>query len=310
MTRGAQHDAVQTTAMGRPVRHKPRPFKNWRRGLRHAARLRIALLANRRIVLNHQMGKVGSLSVARAIGGLPQTTVFHSHWIPPKTLAAGPRGQPDAVRALFRDQDPYGFGPRLWRHVLTPGRPVDVVTLVRDPIARNVSWYFDLLDKFWGVRDAHRVIDPARVRAEFFTRFDHDEAIEWMDRQVHDVYGIDVYGRPFDADRGWSIIEAPPVRLLILRTEAPDARKAEAIETFFHAPEGSVSIPSRNVSAAKPYAGAYDTFRREARLPAGYVERMCSSRFVGHFFTPEEADAMRRRWSAPERPSLASAPER
>ncbi|RMH29524.1 MAG: hypothetical protein D6693_01840 [Planctomycetota bacterium] len=280
--------------MRRKIRHKPRPFKNWRRGLRHAVRLRLALAAGRRVVLDHQVGKVGSLSVARAIGRIPGTAVFHSHWIPPRDLAAGPRT--DAERALMTDQDPYGFGPRLWRHVLTPGRPVDVVTLVRDPVARNISWYFDLLDKFWRVRDAHRVVPAPRLHAEFFDRFDHDAPVRWFDDQIREVYGIDVYDHPFDPGVGWAIIDQPPVRLLVLRTEATDDAKARAIEAFFDRPAGSVSIPARNVSAAKPHAAAYDAFRRTVALPEAYLERMYGSRMARHFFAPEELDRLRARW--------------
>jgi len=282
--------------MRRPNRHKPRPFKNWRRGLRHAVRLRSAIARNRRIVLDHQMGKVGSLSVARAISAIPGVTVFHSHWIPPRSLAAGPQGADAVTRALFRDQDPYGFGPRLWREALAPGRPVDVVTLVRDPIARNISWYFDLLDKFWRIRNAHEKIPLERLHAEFFDRFDHDVPIRWFDDQIRAVYGVDAYAHAFDPEIGWTIIEAPPLRLLILRTELPDASKAAAIEAFFDRPPGSVTIPERNVSAAKPHAGAYELFRRSVTLPDEYLDRMYGSRMAQRFFSAEELDRLRARW--------------
>ena len=87
-------------------------------------------------------------------------------------------------------------------------RTLKIVTLVRDPIGRNVSMYFHDLH-YWlayyfsevrpdrdGARRNRPLIDCFRET------FDHRYPLDWFDKELKRLSGIDVYEHAFDRTTG------------------------------------------------------------------------------------------------------------
>lgn len=241
-------------------------------------------------VIVYQMGKVGSTTITRTLEEAGVTPVFQVHTMSPDRRRRIHERNPERPR-----WDPWeARGKALYSRVANGQGPADVVTLVREPVARNVSAYFERLDIFGpGKRPTQREVE-AHVNA-FLNGYRHEVPLRWFDDELASTLGIDVYEHRFPAEEGWTLIEGEPYRVLVIKLEIPDPEQARALSSVVE-PDG-IEVSRQNVSDAKAYAEVYDAFEDEVRLPGDYVDRMHSSRYAQHFYTERELAQARRRWT-------------
>ena len=244
-------------------------------------------------IVVYQMAKVGSSAVVEALqrAGLP---VFHIHRMNAEHLTR----MQERRRAL--DWDPWEpsasdrLGLRMRRKVMDHDRRVAIVSFVRDPVARNISSYFEWLHLVWRGEDVLERVPLDRLLDGFHERFPHDEALTWFDDEMLPVTGIDVYSAPFPPS-GHVVFEREKKRLLILKAELSDAGKSEALSSFLG--RGALTIAPVNQTAGKATGAAYQRFQKELRLDRNYLSRMLDSRYARHFYTPEERDGLWRKYT-------------
>lgn len=273
----------------------PRPLRlsvsrfHFRREVRRAA------AAPTPPVLVYTAPKVASTAVTEALRAAGQS-VFHVHMI-----------SPDSMRALREAMRRRGLARMKWdglgledignaiaAELIEPRRPARVVSLVRDPVARNVSFYFETLDVLWQTERAHERVPVERLLAEFHERFLHERGVDWFDNEFEPVLGLDVYEHPFPHEQGYQRINSGPYEVLIMRHDLDDRVKERCLAELVGAP--SVSLTPRNVGAQKPYADVYREFLRRVELPEGYVRRLLDSKYARHFYGPEELARFRAKW--------------
>jgi hypothetical protein len=244
-------------------------------------------------VVVYQMAKVGSSAVVHALvrSRLP---VFHVHRIHPANI--------ERVRARRRELGWRDY-PRVARHeqmarqirerVLATRKPARFITLVKDPIARNLSSYFEHLDAIWGVDDAHEKVPLQDLCDGFATRYPHEEPLNWFDHEVLPVLGIDVYTQPFPAE-GHVVLRSPLYELLVVKSEIPDETKRDAIANFLGGRVAAIGRANRTEATAK--GKVYKEFMRRVELSAAHVEEMLGARYTAHFYDPAEREALRQRY--------------
>ena len=84
-------------------------------------------------------------------------------------------------------------------------------------------------------------------------------------------------------------------RILILKTEIPDDQKERALGDFFEFP--FFHLVKDNVADEKDYNDLYRQFIDEIRFPLDYIEKMYKSRYVQHFYSQQEIERFRMRWT-------------
>lgn len=259
-------------------------------------------------VLVYQMGNVGSMTICRSLEALvPAPRVYHPHFLSYEGLRR--------IRRLHRRNWPATPGRHVWqceylREALDAGRGPErwkVISLVRDPVARNISSFFHVLDfrVGFGFDERSASTPPDRLQEELVTAFreydGHDEPLDFFDEELHAVLNWDVYEHEFDPGRGYGIYAAPGMDVLILRLEDLNRVAAKAFHEFLGLPDFRL-VPS-NRAEEKSYAAAYERFRREARFDDEYLDRMYGSRFARHFYSEQELLRFRNRWSSSDRRS-------
>jgi hypothetical protein len=238
------------------------------------------------------MSKTASSAVVRAVRDAVSQPVYKVHLLAPDRI--------QQQEEHYRRTDPE-IRPRhifhashLVRHLPTPEHPWLVVTIVREPVIRSAS------DFFQSGRRLGRLGDEEETLA-LFERFAIDQGIprttDWFDRELAPTLGIDVYEHPFDPAVGYAVIETPAVRLLVLRQESLDAAP-RALADFLGV-AADVAIPAENVGAAKEYGDLYAAVVGRARFGADALDLAYGSRYARHFYSPTEIDDLRARWSEP-----------
>lgn len=252
-------------------------------------------------VLVYQMAKVASTTVLHSIRhSRPGRPVFHVHTLTSEgieTLGKFYRwcrvpALPWAVHLLVSR-----FLVEQLQQGVTPGR-WKVVTLVRDPIARNLSLLFQLGPRLIpDFRDicADRTLDPVKVFQSFERRFPAQvRCLRWFDDELGRVFGVNPLAVPFDREAGHQVYRGSIADVLLIRTDRLNEVGAEALKSFlgletFHWKRGKVGVGRAN---GRHYAELLDRIV----LPPEYVDSFYESRETRHFFTPGELDLMRARW--------------
>ena len=256
-------------------------------------------------VIVYTIGKTGSSTVLATLGAaLPDRPVWQIHHLQPERIdrseasyKAMPKpivtGHVVAARHVRRHRPP------------TVDDPWDVITLVREPVAQDVSVFFQVGERrgFFRVDESGRLLDPPTVN-ELLDRFatwrDHEDDARWFDEDFEPSLGIDVYERPFDPAAGFATYAGARARVLLLRTEDLRRVGAPALAEFLGIPEPE--LLDANVGDDKRYAEVYASMRARG-VDRALIDRLHATKLARHFYTPAELADARARWAGPERPS-------
>jgi len=107
---------------------------------------------------------------------------------------------------------------------------------------------------------------------------------------------MDVYKYEFPKKKGYQTIKEGQYKLLILKLEIPDERMEKAIIDFLNLDDG-FKLQKSNVGKKKEYAELYQKFKENVELPQSYIDKMLNSKYTKHFYTEEEIEEARERWS-------------
>jgi hypothetical protein len=185
------------------------------------------------------------------------------------------------------------LGLCLRRELLERGGRAAIVTLVRDPIARNISSYFEHLDFIWERQNAHESVSVDLLIEGFRTRFPHHEPLTWFDDEMLRVTGLDVFEQKFP-ECGHLIVRNENVELLVMKSELPNTMKAAILSNVACRP---VSLSVANSTSTKPKGAVFQEFMNKLRLDARYVDEMLESRYTRHFYTEPERAAFRNKYT-------------
>ena len=235
------------------------------------------------------MGRVGSTSIYNALSELEDFQITHTHMLNEERLNGFVRNResrglqmPNHV-ADSRD---------VIENIIKKNTPVKVISLVRDPMARNVSAFFNNLDSF-GFRSVEsRENATAEALLKKFSVYDHKIPIRWFSLEFRDVFGFSVFGTPFNFETKSLTIFRKNVSLLVLRLEDKDDVKIAALEKFLGV-EG-LTIPNDN-SGGK-FGEAYEQFKHLFKPDEELVNSIYNTKLVHHFYKPEEVRKMKARW--------------
>jgi hypothetical protein len=215
-------------------------------------------------VLVYQMGKVGSTSVYESLVACGVAAV-HFHWM-----------EPVYMRQIAKKER------------------VEIITLVREPIGRCISEFFQNFELHTGADYHQDAFDMPTLCELFLSNQYFWRPLPWFDEEMKPRLGVDVYDYPFPQERGWLVIGTGIYRLLILKAELDDTTKETIIADFLKL--GSFELVRANTAQEKAYADTYRAFIRNIRLPETYVEAMCNAKYTRHFYGETEIAAMRSKW--------------
>lgn len=249
------------------------------------------------LIIVHQMGRAASMTLVNTIrASNPGVSVLHTHWL----NAANVRERLERVRdretpwhlAISRTLHEELGESDLRRY------PFRIVSVIREPVARNVSAFFLDLDRF--IPNLDRRLRAADLATEelvevFLNDFPHHEALEWFQSQLNEPLDIDWFSQPFPTEKGWQLRDFDNRQMLLIRTDDLNRCYQEAFGALLGtSPERLEQSHVSNRSS--PYADLIAQFRRAVRLPQSYLDHVYATPFVSHFFTQQEIDRYRDKW--------------
>ena len=224
------------------------------------------------------MGKVGSVSIQVALRQKGLHTM-HSHWMRVE-------GEYPTIKEHLVEEIKSG-ARNDWK----------VICPVREPVARNVSAFFQSAHKYYPDYRDYKYKEA--VLESFLYKYNHQWPDLWFNAEIMNVFDFDPFLKKFNRSQGYQIYEVEHGEILILRLE--DANKAvpKAMEEFLGLER--VEMATSN-SIAGRHNGTrvgkiYDEFMETAELPDGFLNAIYDTRYAKHFYSKREIKNFKRKWS-------------
>ncbi len=258
--------------------------------------LNARLAKNKQIYLVLQPGKVGSKSI---VSHLQRTRIddcpFHIHYLnlsKSTTEQAGPLGRD----LIFPQINSFDFFERRLIAYSHAGGKIKVVCGVRDPWSRGRSAFRQNLESIlaYGSRRTTRhtcsgCFVSMRTLITLFHNFNSKFYIEWFDKELFRLTGIDVYQHPFPVEDGYATLSNQCFDVFLYRYDRLGELGIQyGLNQFIGAPD-VVTIPRTN---AYPECEVSLVASIQAcHYPDSVNDYFVHSRLVKHFFTEDEIDA-------------------
>ena len=227
-------------------------------------------------VLVYQMGKVASSSIRKTL----QKSGFkvrHFHYFNWDFI-----GQEKSTKSALGIDD-------------IKAQKVKIVTLTRDPVARNISAFFQNIEVFTGPSAAET--DVSQLIEAFLSKYHHLIPLNWFDEEFRTYTGVDVYEHKFDKDLGYSKILQDDVQVLLIKSEVSDTTKLLALNNFLCGGGRQISkMETSNQALDKTYSVLYKKFIGSVTFDTPYLEMMYGSQYAKHFYSDKEIETFISRW--------------
>ncbi|TRU77559.1 MAG: AerL protein [Microcystis viridis Mv_BB_P_19951000_S69] len=271
--------------------------------------LKQELLNNSSVIFVYQMGKVGSMSTYLTLKKhLQNQAIYHIH-----NLNSEHFSKIWATMQLEKTYHAFTFGHScmtkyLSEHIeeIKGQKSIKIITGVREPIARNISWFFQIIHcacvfpEFF-IKYEKGLITMDDIIKKFWSQnFVYGKQYDWFEEELEAVFGIDIASMDFPKEKGYAIANFPDrnIELLVLKLEKLDSCLKEALETFL----GVENLDCERLDRAdfldeNDYL-IYENLRKSLTFSDEYLEEIYDQPLVRHFYTDEEINKFKLKWSS------------
>lgn len=262
----------------------------------------------RKKLIVYQMGKVGSSTVCNSFKKNNEIDTYHIHVLTEDSIK-------DLEKVYKNNFHRSSFFPshivesQYLRKQLDKKRKErwKVVSLVREPVSRNISIFFQILYSGIGYNYSEKLkymkIDDIveELQKLFFEKnsgFEkyngHEAPLNWFDTELKSTLNIDVFSKEFPCHKGYVTYQSDQADLLLIRLENLNSCAGEAFKKFLDIDDFTL-VPS-NISKNKNYSQIYRRFLDTLVLPEHYIDKLYKSKYMNHFYDQEEIATFRSRW--------------
>jgi hypothetical protein len=249
-------------------------------------------------ILVYQPGKVGSSSICNSLFTIG-INVTHVHMLTDCFIY-------DLVPELAWEPEIAEFetiakSSRCCSDRIKQARHLKIITLVREPLSRDYSHFLYHMSEL--ARNGHlspndslpeACAEGIRKRATQNGKCEHGYQFEWFNKELKAVFGIDVYGHPFDGEKGYSIIKQDGLEVLVVKLEKLNDLE-RVVGEFVGAPH--FKLINANEASKKEYRDLYRSIRESVKIPRQVVSLYYDgNRFMDHFYSEEEKTSFLKKW--------------
>lgn len=163
------------------------------------------------------------------------------------------------------------------------------ISLVRDPVARNLSAFFQNLHLKEGTIKNEK--NPEKMFEYFSENYRHSLPLTWFDREFKAELGIDIFAHSFDQKARH--IHLVATNTILLRVDCPDSVKSRVLSKALGR---EITVGHLNDGTAKDYKNMYNKMKKLVTFPPAFLDKMYDSKFVHHFWAPDEIVKLKENW--------------
>lgn len=247
----------------------------------------------------YQMGKVGSATVYNSIKRSgAKCPLFHVHFLDEKNISE--------IETAYKNSDS-GIVPfnikrsRIIRNFVKDAKAKYYISIIREPMGRYISDYFQIEEDFYAKlsekKDDGKLSAIEKVIKDKISGYKEEEDFyaTWFDKEFKIFTGVDIFEHYFDKEKGYTILENPGCKILLLRMEDINRVLSDAISDLT---EGRimVSVKNRNIRSNEKNASEYHDIRNALKIDERELDKIYSSKVVSYFYTDKEIEEFKGKW--------------
>lgn len=166
-------------------------------------------------------------------------------------------------------------------------REIVIITGVRDPFSRYISAFFEQAHylKFDTVSNT---LDLVRKKLDHHGNF--ESTLVWFDKEIKDVFDINIYDYPFDRGEGYTVVQKGKVKIFIFRLDKLDSLEAQLGDFIDFS---GFKLISHNITEDNPN---YIKLKNEFKFDELTFDRVKHSPYLQYFYTQREIDVFKKKW--------------
>ena len=234
-------------------------------------------------VLIYQMGKVGSTSLIKSILDF--------------------KIQPIQIHRLFFTNNEVKLNIRriivklkmhldIFIHQYILRKRIKIITGYRDPMARNVSTFFQHLNRNYSKKEIAS-INYKELIDDFSHSTFFDTPNNWFDIELKRKFGIDILKNSFDKEKGYSIITNKKVDVFVYRLDKLNQLEEE-IGMFLNIK--NFKLTGANIGSEKSYAQLYIDFKKNYTPSDTLIKKLYTSKTINHFYSSKDIELLKNKW--------------
>jgi hypothetical protein len=237
-------------------------------------------------------GKVGSTSVEYTLKGEKKWNIFHIHNLNINTI----RQIKESNLLTNRKSIPLHLivsgilSNKLKKYKL----PIYYITIVREPISREISSFFQNIDQVKDRVEGHRLDIDIEKSIELIQEKFHNNITSnlevWFKTEIEEAMGIDIFKKEYDYKKDYEIFSNGQHNLLIMRMETMNQVFPLAIKDFLNL-EAPLYLLNKNIGEKKYYSSDYSGIRARVRFRKKIIDNIIESKFFSHFYTDSKHKA-------------------
>ena len=270
-------------------------------------------------ILVYTMGKVASTALVRSLEAVG-VVCRHLQWMRPETEAFIEKFDQDEPNSIFRALNAFNRARAYcaFRNREYAGL-VKVITAIRAPIELILShtlFGFDVIEWYGGVSgkpvNSQSVIEYILEGVQFYlarpnwTLADLTEKISpnnrhlisfhwavynymtWFDRELLPFFPCSILAGQMT--NGYQIAK----NVMILKFEELGTNGEQTLAAYAQRPQ--FKMLKDNVGGDKVYGEIYREVLQTIKFPRAFVDHLCDSKYVRHFYSEDERQAQKQRW--------------
>ncbi|MBD2364689.1 hypothetical protein H6G36_26550 [Anabaena minutissima FACHB-250] len=244
------------------------------------------------IYIVYTMGKVGSSTINATLEReLKVANIFHAHYLSREWLEA-------TEPKVGKNHPTIKLAKQIQELKSIPGKRFKIISIVRDPIAKKVSGFFQN-PHLYGLTEQDLLTISPNDACELIikNRMNFYDAVEWFDHEFLKFTGIDIYTESFNYAAKRQIISRDDLDVLVLRIEDfKDQNKILVnLQDFIELPIQKMT--NANVTHKKPSAQLNKLVVDMINFPNDFVNHIYDSKYCKHFYTEEEIFQFKLKWT-------------
>lgn len=242
-------------------------------------------------------GKVGSSSVYSTIKKETKHPTFHIHLLSKKGIAKSTKSHISSDR---KSRPLHLIVSKLLeRKLKNYTRKIFVITIVREPISREVSAFFQNSEMYKNTLENSKLeIDTNKAKELLQIKLGTKmmEGLEqWFDQEINQNFEIDIFSEPFNEKEKHIIFKKEKVSLLLMRMEDLNIVFPSAIKEFLNL-ERELGLQNSNVADNKHYAESYNKIKSDLKFKKEKIDQILNSKYFKHFYKEKEQE-IKNKWA-------------
>jgi len=233
------------------------------------------------------VGKVGSSPVFDSCSLLPLYEVYHLHHLTPQAINVHKRpfeNKPEGMYKHIKDV------VKIIDEKVIGNEPIKVINVVRDPIARSLSHFFQNhympgSDKAKSPLELSKAnnneVVYERIKEAFIRCSNHQEPMQWTNSELKYIAQLNPYSKSINSKKGFGLISNGNTEILTLQCEIGDEKKLKYINKFLNS--NLKTLKKSNVTSRKEIGSIYQMLKSRLNLASNFLNNIYQNEYCKHY---------------------------